>query len=125
MAEESNYKGYRLLVGWRSMETTGGSVQIGPHSVSGLAQEQESGERGSAAGGRGGVAQQVMDFTSEDDLNTFDGWLRYQGIDSKILAPDQLAMWRDHYDEVREQSLATPKVGLMKLRNVPGEHRYG
>lgn len=58
----------------------------------------------------------------EDDLNTFeDGW--YQAVDAAT-PPNELAMWRGLFDEAREGSLASPKVGLMKLRAVPGEHRY-
>ena len=60
----------------------------------------------------------------QDDLSTFEGWLRYQGFDAATATPDELAAWRDIFDEVRKQSLATPKIGLMKLRSVPGEHRY-
>jgi hypothetical protein len=30
----------------------------------------------------------------EDDLYTFDGWLRYQGIDPVIAPPDELAEWQ-------------------------------
>jgi hypothetical protein len=60
----------------------------------------------------------------QDDLSTFEGWLRYQGFDAATATPDELAAWRDIFDEVRKQSLAIPKIGLMKLRSVPGEHRY-
>jgi hypothetical protein len=66
----------------------------------------------------------VQEFISENDLDTFEGWLRYQAVDAAITTPDELAMWRSIFDEGREPSLATPKVGLMKLRPVPGEHRY-
>jgi hypothetical protein len=66
----------------------------------------------------------MRDFISEDDLSTFEGWLKYQGIDAATTTPDELATWRDMFDEARERSSATPKVGLMKLRRVPGEHRY-
>jgi hypothetical protein len=66
----------------------------------------------------------VQEFISEDELRTFDGWLRYQGFDAATTAPDELAMWRGIFDEVRKRSLAIPKVGLMKLQPVPGEHRY-
>jgi hypothetical protein len=64
------------------------------------------------------------DFISEDDLSTFEGWLKYQGFDAAQLSPDELAMWRDAFEEVRKSSSATPKVGFMKLRPIPGEHRY-
>src|ERR1019366_9364697 len=66
----------------------------------------------------------VQEFVSEDDLNTFEGWLRYQAVDAATTPPDELAMWRDLFDEKRERSLASPKVGLMNLPAVPGEHRY-
>jgi len=66
----------------------------------------------------------VQKFINEDDLDTFEGWLRYQAIDTETATPEELAMWRGLFDEVKERSSATPKVGLMKLRPVPGEHRY-
>lgn len=67
----------------------------------------------------------MPDFLNEDDLNTFEGWLKYQAVDRATATPDDLAMWRDLFDEGRQQSLAAPKVGLMKLQPlVPGEHRY-
>ena len=66
----------------------------------------------------------MQEFVSEDDLNTFEGWLRYQAVDAATTPPDELAMWRDLFDEKRERSLASPKVGLMNLPAVPGEHRY-
>lgn len=62
-------------------------------------------------------------FISEDDLKTFEGWLRYQGVDAAS-APEELEMWQGLFDEVRKRSSATPKVGLMKLQPVPGEYRY-
>jgi hypothetical protein len=30
-------------------------------------------------------------FISEDDLKTFEGWVRYQGYDPTMLAPDDTA----------------------------------
>jgi hypothetical protein len=66
----------------------------------------------------------VPEFISEDDLETFEGWLRYQGFDAATLTPDDLAEWRGMFDEVRKRSSVTAKVGLMKLQPVPGEHRY-
>ena len=62
-------------------------------------------------------------FISEDDLVTFEGWLRYHGFDAATLVPE-LADWRDIFDKARKDSLATPKVGLMKLPRIPGEYRY-
>ena len=68
--------------------------------------------------------EKVPDFISEDDLSTFEGWLRYQGIDVATTTADELADWRDMFDEAMQRRLASPKFGLMKLRRAPGEHRY-
>jgi hypothetical protein len=62
---------------------------------------------------------------TDDDLATFDGWLRYQGFDAATLAPEELENWRSLFDEARESAAATPRVGLMKLPPLArGEHRY-
>jgi len=67
-----------------------------------------------------------MEFISEDDLNTFEGFLRYQAVDAVASTPDELAMWRGVFDEAMASKMANPKVGLMKLpQPIPdGEHRY-
>lgn len=67
----------------------------------------------------------VQKFISEDDLDTFEEWLRLQALDVAAMPPDVLATWRRYFDEDREHILATPKVGLMKLPPLaPGEYRY-
>jgi hypothetical protein len=67
----------------------------------------------------------VQEFISEDDLKTFDGWLRYQGFDAATLAPDDLAEWKAIYATMKRESAANRKVGLMKLPPLlPREHRY-
>ena len=47
----------------------------------------------------------MQEFISEDDLATFEGWLRYQGFDAATLASDELADWRDIFDKARKDSL--------------------
>lgn len=64
----------------------------------------------------------MSEFISEDDLKTFEGWLRYQGFDPSAVTLDELAQWQAIFDEIIKSP--TPKVGLMKLRSLPGEHRY-
>lgn len=64
------------------------------------------------------------EFISEDELKTFDGWLRYQAVDASTLAEKELAEWRSAFEDAKRRSAAAPKVGLMKLQPVPGEHRY-
>src|SRR5262249_15966164 len=68
--------------------------------------------------------QEAARRISEDDLATFEGWLRYQGFDAVTLAPDELVHWRDIFDKARKDSSAIPKVGPMKLPRIPGEYRY-
>src|SRR5207302_2052240 len=64
------------------------------------------------------------DFISEDELHTFEGWLRYQAFDPATLTPQELQMWRDTFHEAVKRCEATPKVGLMKLQPVLGEQKY-
>jgi hypothetical protein len=66
----------------------------------------------------------MQEFISEDDLQTFEGWLRYQTIDAATTTPEELARLRRVFEDARERSATRPKVGLMKLQPVPGEHRY-
>ena len=66
----------------------------------------------------------MHDFIGKDGLQTFDGWLRYQGIDAATTAPEDLDTWRCHFEEMRECIAAYPKVGRMQFRPVPGEYRY-
>jgi hypothetical protein len=47
-----------------------------------------------------------------------------QAVDATTTSPDELAMWRGLFDEGRERSLASPRIGLIKLPLVPGERRY-
>jgi hypothetical protein len=64
------------------------------------------------------------DFISEEDLLTFEGFLKYQAVDPAMLTPDELAMWRGYFDETARSRTSAPKVGLMKLAPVPGEQKY-
>jgi hypothetical protein len=67
----------------------------------------------------------MSDFISGDDRLTFEGWLsKYQGYNPAMLTADELIMWREAYDEMMERVENTPRVGLMKLRRVTGEHKY-
>jgi len=63
-------------------------------------------------------------FVSEDDIKTFEGWLSgAQGLDPASLPPEQLAQWRQLFEELT--SNPTPKV-QMDLGPVPTrQRRYG
>jgi hypothetical protein len=63
-------------------------------------------------------------FISEDDLQTFEGWLKYQAVDPTAIAPEEMEKWRHIFEDARKRTAAGPKVGLMKFQPVPGEHRY-
>ena len=64
------------------------------------------------------------EFISEDDLKTFEGWLRYQAIDASMMTEEELSNEQHIFDEAQRQCAANPKVGLMKLQPVPGEYKY-
>ena len=64
------------------------------------------------------------EFISEDELQTFEGWLRYLAIDATAITQEELATWRRLFEDAKQRSAANPKVGLMKLQPVPGEYRY-
>jgi hypothetical protein len=66
----------------------------------------------------------VMEFISEDELQTFEGWLRYQAVDPAATAPEAMENWRHVFEDAKKRTAAGPKVGTMKLQPVPGEHRY-
>lgn len=66
----------------------------------------------------------MSDFISEEDLQTFEGWLKYQAVDPSTTTPEELAMWRDLFGEALQRKVNSPKVGLMRLQPIPGEHRY-
>ena len=66
----------------------------------------------------------MHEFIGEDDLLTFEGYLKYQAIDPTLLTPEELREWQDIFKEAEERRETSPKVGLMKIRQLPGEHRY-
>jgi hypothetical protein len=74
---------------------------------------------------RARVYKTSMDeFISEDDLKTFEGFCRYQAIDPSAMDADQLREWKQVFLEGLQRVAAAPKLGLMKLRPVPGEQKY-
>jgi hypothetical protein len=48
------------------------------------------------------------DFISEDDLLTFEGWLRYQAADPTAITPEQLTEWQGLFDELVERRKTGP-----------------
>lgn len=66
----------------------------------------------------------MNEFISEDDLQAFEGWLKYQAVDTSMMTMEELASWRRCFEETQQQRAASPKVGLMDLKTVPGEYKY-
>src|SRR5689334_12593028 len=66
----------------------------------------------------------TTEFISEGDLLTFEGWSKYQGADLVTMPPDELTIWRECFEQVNRARETSPKVGLMKLRRVPGQQQY-
>jgi hypothetical protein len=66
-----------------------------------------------------------VDFVSEDDLDTFEGFLRYQAVDPATAKPEELAVFRKLFDEAQAKKAASSRLGPMKLRSLkPNEYRY-
>jgi hypothetical protein len=55
------------------------------------------------------------DLISEEDLQTFEGFLKYQAVDPAELTPDELTMWRDYFDKANRSRESSSKVGLTCL----------
>lgn len=56
-----------------------------------------------------------MPFIDEDELSSFDGWLRYQAIDSMTLSSEQRVQWLAIFEKVQARAQSTPKVGAMNF----------
>ena len=65
----------------------------------------------------------MNEFISDDDLQTFEGWLNYQAVKTSMMTSGEFATWRDRFEETQKQR-AISKVGLMNLKTVPGENKY-
>jgi hypothetical protein len=66
----------------------------------------------------------ALDYISEDDLRTYEGWLRYQGFDLSTLTEQEAAAVREIFDGAVERRAAAGKVGRMKLPRGPGVSTY-
>jgi hypothetical protein len=65
----------------------------------------------------------MSEFISEDDLNTLDGYLRFQGIDRLTADPGVVETYEQIFKESKAKQAATPPIGLMDLER-PGQHLY-
>ena len=66
----------------------------------------------------------TRDFISEDDLKSFEGWMKYQAVDTGSLGVEELESWRCLFEQIRQEAADTPKVGLMQLKPRSDEYRY-
>jgi hypothetical protein len=66
----------------------------------------------------------ALDYISEDDLRTYEGWLRYQGFDLSTLSEQETAAVRELFDDSVNRRALAGKVGRMKLRRGPGVSTY-
>jgi hypothetical protein len=64
-----------------------------------------------------------LDYISEDELNTYEGWLKYQAIDLSALNGDEAADVRGMFDEAVKRRETARKVGRMKLKRL-GDSLY-
>jgi hypothetical protein len=66
----------------------------------------------------------ALEYISEDDLETFDGWLKYQAIDPSSLTEEDVAGLREIFNDAVKTRETARKVGRMKLKAQPGESKY-
>jgi hypothetical protein len=64
-----------------------------------------------------------LEYISEDDLNTFEGWLKYQAFDLSTLSEEAAAAVRELFDEAVKARATARRVGRMKLKR-PGDSTY-
>jgi hypothetical protein len=64
-----------------------------------------------------------LEYIGEEDLNTYEGWLKYQAFDLTNLTKDEAAAVRELFDDAVRARLTARKVGRMKLKR-PGESTY-
>jgi len=63
-----------------------------------------------------------LPYISEDELDTFDGWLKYQGFDLVAMNDEQRVAIRDMFDEAAKRRAGARRMGRMKFE--AGEHRF-
>jgi hypothetical protein len=64
-----------------------------------------------------------LEYISEDDLNTYEGWLKYQAFDLSALSDEEAAAVRKLFDEAVSGRMTARKAGRMNLKR-PGESTY-
>lgn len=64
-----------------------------------------------------------LEYINEDELNSYEGWLRYQAIDLSTLSDDEAASVRTLFEGAVRARATARKVGRMKLKR-PGESTY-
>ena len=65
-----------------------------------------------------------QDAITEDQLETFEGWLDYQRIDQRETSPEQLEALHDSFEEMKKQKAASPKLGRMNIKRDPKDKAY-
>jgi hypothetical protein len=64
-----------------------------------------------------------LEYISEDDLNTYESWLKYQALDLSTLSEEEAIAVRELFDEDVRARTTARKLGRMKLKR-PGESTY-
>jgi hypothetical protein len=66
----------------------------------------------------------TQDAITEDQLENFEGWLHYQKIDAMKTSPEEFEALRCHFDEMKLQAAALPKLGRMNMQRGPDDKAY-
>lgn len=64
-----------------------------------------------------------LEYISEDDLNTYESWLKYHAFDLSTLSDEEAVAVHKLFDEAVSGRMTARKVDRMKLKR-PGESTY-
>lgn len=56
----------------------------------------------------------MAEFVNQDELNTFESWLKSRAIDAATCTPDELLSWRWAFEESLRRKAAPSRIGLAK-----------
>jgi hypothetical protein len=70
------------------------------------------------------VKAPALEFLSDADVATYEGWLKFQAIDLATLTEEEAADVRAMFNDALKRRTTSRKVGRMKLKAKAGESKY-
>jgi hypothetical protein len=67
----------------------------------------------------------MRDFIGEDDIETFEGWLRYQAVDLTTATADEREFWRTALKTFNDKKMGPPQKRQPLTSTFPGTEPLG